>query len=208
MINLFLRAKHWQIFVLTFVLPLAVHIGFMVYIFSKMIYTVQPNPQEFIGFFYYIPFISFLFMGLLFGWYYSLTIGLQNKLPSGMIMKVNRFKIFMAIPFIYILAISMFLTSILSAVSAEGVPDFSMVGIFMLLVIPLHFFSIFCIIYIMYFTAKTIKSVELQRRAEFSDYIGEFFLLWFSFIGVWFIQPKVNKFLNNRNTYSDDDILA
>ncbi len=147
-------------------------------------------------------------MGLLFGWYYSLTIGLQNKLPSGMIMKVNRFKIFMAIPFIYILAISMFLTSILSAVSAEGVPDFSMVGIFMLLVIPLHFFSIFCIIYIMYFTAKTIKSVELQRRAEFSDYIGEFFLLWFSFIGVWFIQPKVNKFLNNRNTYSDDDILA
>lgn len=201
MINLFLKAKHWQLFILTFVLPLIIHIGFMAYmfsqIFSKISYTTEPNPSDFVGFFYYIPLIGLLFLGLLFGWFYSLTIGLQSKLPDGMKMKVNRFKIFMLFPIVYILLISLFIGTIVSSLSTGGEPDFSIVGIFMAIIIPLHFFNMFCVIYTMYFTAKTIKSVELQRKAEFSEYIGEFFMLWFSFVGVWIIQPKVNRFIKS-----------
>jgi len=46
--------------------------------------------------------------------------------------------------------------------------------------------------------AKTVKSGELNRRARFSDYIGEFFLLWFWPLGIWFIQPKVNKLVDSE----------
>lgn len=42
--------------------------------------------------------------------------------------------------------------------------------------------------------AKTIKTVELQKKVTFSDFAGEFFLLWFSPIGIWILQPKINKF--------------
>jgi len=42
------------------------------------------------------------------------------------------------------------------------------------------------------FSAKTIKLAELQRSVTFSDFAGEFFLIWFFPIGIWFVQPKVN----------------
>ncbi|MEJ2267947.1 MAG: hypothetical protein P8X70_02635, partial [Nanoarchaeota archaeon] len=44
--------------------------------------------------------------------------------------------------------------------------------------------------------AKMIASAELKRKATSSDYIGYIFLLWFSPIGIWFIQPKVQKIIN------------
>jgi hypothetical protein len=47
--------------------------------------------------------------------------------------------------------------------------------------------------YTLWFNAKTFKSVELQREALIGDYIGEFFLLWYFPIGIWFIQPRINK---------------
>jgi hypothetical protein len=41
--------------------------------------------------------------------------------------------------------------------------------------------------------AKTIKTVELQREVNFSEFIGEFFMIWFYFIGIWILQPKINR---------------
>jgi len=58
----------------------------------------------------------------------------------------------------------------------------------------------FRIFYSMYFVAKTIKTAELQRKVGFGDFVGEFFLLWFYFIGVWIVQPKVNKLYGKENT--------
>lgn len=50
-----------------------------------------------------------------------------------------------------------------------------------------------CCIYSIYVASKTIKTVELKHRPSFKNYI----LLIFGFIvwpiGLWFIQPKVNK---------------
>jgi hypothetical protein len=47
--------------------------------------------------------------------------------------------------------------------------------------------------YILYFVAKTMKSVEMQKTVTFNDYAGEFFLIWFFPIGIWFLQPRINK---------------
>ena len=68
-------------------------------------------------------------------------------------------------------------------------------GIIIAVIIPLHFFSMFCILYCFYFTAKTIKTAELERKVGFGDFVGEFLLLWFYPIGIWFLQPRVNKLI-------------
>jgi hypothetical protein len=52
---------------------------------------------------------------------------------------------------------------------------------------------VFCIFYCFYFTAKTFKTAELQKEVSFNDFVGEFFLVWFSPIGVWILQPKINQ---------------
>ena len=67
-------------------------------------------------------------------------------------------------------------------------------GIFAIIV-PVHLFAMFCIFYSLYFVAKTFKTVELQRTVTFSDFAGEFFLLWFYPIGIWIIQPKINRMI-------------
>jgi len=35
--------------------------------------------------------------------------------------------------------------------------------------------------------------MELGRMAKFSEYLGEIVLIWFSMIGLWVIQPKLNE---------------
>jgi hypothetical protein len=70
-------------------------------------------------------------------------------------------------------------------------------GIFAI-IFPLHLFSMFCIFYCLYFIAKSLKSVELQRPVTFNDYAGEFVLIWFFPIGVWVIQPRINNIFNDN----------
>ena len=41
--------------------------------------------------------------------------------------------------------------------------------------------------------AKTIKTAEQKRKLDFGDFAGEFFLMWFFMIGVWILQPKINR---------------
>jgi hypothetical protein len=70
-----------------------------------------------------------------------------------------------------------------------------------------HFLSIFCIFYCIYFVAKTIKTVELQRAVKFKDFVGEFFLVWFFPIGVWILQPTINKLEGGMDYDEFDNIL-
>lgn len=62
-----------------------------------------------------------------------------------------------------------------------------------MLFMALSLFVTFCAFYQYWFIAKTIKTAELQRDVKFSEYVGEFFLVWFYPIGVWILQPTINK---------------
>jgi len=53
--------------------------------------------------------------------------------------------------------------------------------------------SVGCSIYTYYHTAKTIKLVEKGNTQRKPEFIGEFFLIWFYFIGVWILQPRINR---------------
>ena len=54
------------------------------------------------------------------------------------------------------------------------------------------FFAIFQTIY---FTCKTLGKIELRREVSFGDIFPSLILLLFFFVGVWILQPKVNKFI-------------
>jgi uncharacterized membrane protein len=48
------------------------------------------------------------------------------------------------------------------------------------------------------FSAKVFKQHESKRDLKFADYSNEFFLIVFMIIGIWIIQPKVNKIIDRK----------
>jgi hypothetical protein len=60
--------------------------------------------------------------------------------------------------------------------------------------IPFFYVS-FAALHFILFPAKTLKSVELKKEAEFGDYIGDFFLIMFLPIGIWILQPRINRII-------------
>ena len=151
-------------------------------------YNTEPTMiSDYMKFF---PLIMILYMGVLFGWFWSVSIGLQKKIPKTIKMKTKKFKIFFFIPLVYIFFISLLIGGIFSGITTGMA----------VIIIPIHLLSMFGIFYTIYFVAKTFKTVELQKEVKFGDFASEFFMLWFYFIGIWIIQPKINKMAENNNT--------
>ena len=192
MIEKFLKAKHWQLFLLIFGIPLICQFIVMGAIISGISSENEFNVELMLNYFKIFPLIMALFMGVFFGWFYSVGVGLDKKIPDELKLKVGRFKIFLLIPVVYMLFFLIFMGTIMNGMIKTGMaPNLDIFG----LVFPLHIFSMFCIFYCLYFVAKTIKTAELQREVEFGDFVGEFFLIWFYPIGIWIIQPKINKII-------------
>lgn len=187
MIDKFLKAKHWQLFLLTFGIPLIFQFVIMGTMFANFGTDNIPDPELMFSYMKFFPVMMIIFMGVLFGWLWSVAVGLQRTIPTDVKLKINQFKIFMLIPVAYIL---FFLGLFMNSFNSVGLNP----GIFVVIV-PLHLFSMFCIFYCLYFVAKTFKTAELQKKVVFSDFAGEFFMIWFYPVGIWILQPKINKMI-------------
>lgn len=193
----FLRAKHWQLFLLTFGIPLIFQFIMMGTMFASIGSRNQAGQTIFMNFFYFFPVMMIIFIATFFGWFWAIAIGLQNKIPSNVKMKTAKFKVFFFIPITYMLLISISMGAAMSGMLAGG--EEQNVGVIfgsMAIILPLHLISMFCIFYCLYFVSKTFKTVELQREVTFSDFAGDFFLIWFYPIGIWIVQPKINKMVD------------
>lgn len=62
-----------------------------------------------------------------------------------------------------------------------------------LAILPLHLFSMFCVFYVLYFISKSLVTTETQREATFSAYAGTLILFWFLPLGIWVLQPRLNR---------------
>jgi len=184
--NRILHLKHWQVFLLMFGLP-----------FLFQIVTVPAALNEHVGTFMLVTSVSTAIYGLLFfSWFWALGTNLYEKLPPTVKMNLGKFKAFLIMPIIYLIVL--FPLMYLFIPGQNGSPTDqppAAVG----LLIPVHLFAMFCLFYCLYFVAKVLKSVEWQRSVTFSDYAGEFFLIWFFPIGIWFIQPRINKLFDETN---------
>lgn len=82
MINWFLKPKHWQLFLLMFGLPIMFEFIMMGSIMSDFVTQPSPDPQEIFSYMKFFPLIMIVFMGAFFGWFWSVAIGLQQKVPA------------------------------------------------------------------------------------------------------------------------------
>ena len=64
---------------------------------------------------------------------------------------------------------------------------------------PFHWVAAFCMLYNLYFVSKTLAMAETGKAVSFRDYVGPFFLIWFFPIGLWFIQPRINRIYAQRS---------
>lgn len=128
---------------------------------------------------------SVFWLSIIFGipiylWLWSIGTKLQNRPQTDNGLKLLIFKISILYPIAYLVfAIYHFFS--------KG--DFIM---------PLHFAAMFSTFYAMIFAAKTLKSAELERKAGVSEYLGDFFLIWFYPIGIWILQPRIHRLMKKE----------
>ncbi|HSY60488.1 MAG TPA: hypothetical protein VK796_01380 [Cytophaga sp.] len=201
MVQRFLKAQHWQLFLLTFGMAMVFQFIFVGSMISNMATRQNPDPQDlgFLNSMKFFPIIMLLFVSVFFGWFWSVVTGLQANLPDEIKMKLTRFKIFFFIPIIYMVFILVYMGIVFSGLMSEtGDVNPAAIGGLIAFIIPLHLFSMFCMFHTLYYAAKTLKMAEIQRTVSFSDFSGEFFLIWFFPIGIWIIQPRINKLVENK----------
>lgn len=189
--KLFLKARHWQLFLLMFGIPMIFQFIIMGTVISASAGGSIPSEDFLPNFKEIFSLMMLIFTVTYFGWFWSIATGLQNILPDEVYMNLNRFKVLLFIPIATILFLMV--DSILSFGFIESNFITSLVSIF-----SLQLLSMFCMLHSFYFVAKTIKAAELQRNVTFGDFAGEFFMLWFYPIGVWILQPKINKMIAEK----------
>ena len=195
--KLLLKLKHWQLFILGFLIPFSLFTFNMISIISKSNSPGHFSDDAF-NQFKYLPILVFIVISGLFIWQWTVAKELNKHLPEGVRMNLNRLRIFMIIPGIYILAIIVFFFLVFTETYVPDSMHVISVPMVFSVVIPIHLFYMFCIFHNIQFLAKSYKSVKLQREVTAGDYIGDFFLFWFLFVGIWFIQPKINKLVEGE----------
>ncbi len=179
--NFFLRAKHWQIFLLFF--------GMMLLAQIAMFNSMQSAPAQEFGK-GLLPFwvITLLFAFCFNAWFWATGSFLNGIVQAGLRRRVGFFRFALVYPILYIPVFMVF---------------FPLSPAKFVAILPLHLLAMFCMFYLLYFVSKSLALAETGRAVTFSDYGGFFFLLWFFPIGVWIVQPKINRLYADRNNGED-----
>ncbi len=193
MIQEFLSAKHWQLFILFFALPMLMQFVFMGAMFSTAFSENQPDVEAIFGALKFIPLIGIIYLVIYFCWFWSLGVGLNKLAPEGLKQNVGRFKLALIFPIVYFLVFILFIGYMFMSMASD-LATVNLGWIFAFIV-PLHLCAMVCTMYTLYFIAKAFKTAELQEEVSFSDFVGEFFMFWFFPIGIWFLQPKINEMI-------------
>jgi len=172
----FLRAKHWQIFLLLFGIGC---VGGTAAMLLDLV-TVR-SPEEFLKISLPFGFVMVLFMFCLLAWLWSMGSFLSSVVHPALRLRMGFFRFALAYPAIYL---PIFIVLFQSVATRPA---------FFAIIFPFHFFSVFCLLYDLHFVSKNLVLAETGKPAAFPDYAGPFFLVWFFPVGVWFIQPKINR---------------
>ena len=222
--NFVLNLKQWQIFILLTGLPIVMLIlSASVIINDAAVNTrVIGSPPDFtsvIRLYQWLPYLSGICIVLVFLWYSSILQGLQIKMPNTVISKVKLVHIIMIFTLGFAIACLVLLSNIMipifesfhQSITEQSTQNLANVEPsvistsfkinfykYFVAFLACYFLSIFGTFFIIYQTAKIYKTAELKRKVKFKDFIGEFFLFGFYFIGIWILQPKINKLIENQ----------
>ena len=133
--------------------------------------------------------ITIIWSGLIVYLVYFLGNSLYKRLPLGHDLKISRFHINLFFPTIYLIIIFIVFDGGYD-INQDNYKDF---GWIIAIILPLHFFTMYCIFYTIWFIAKSIATIENKKNVGFENYSSNFFLLWFFPIGIWWIHPKIRR---------------
>jgi hypothetical protein len=178
--HLFLRAKHWQIFLFVFALGFVVQVAV-----SDAIMAGVRSPGE-VGRagLLQLGLVEALTMCIFLLWFWFLGVFLCSLVRPDLKPKIAFFRVTTIYPVLYAFAVPALFVSVNPVLSGA--------------LLPLHLLAMTCLIYDLYFVAKCLTLAVTGKPKTFSDFAGTFFLLWFFPIGVWSIQPKVNRLYEAR----------
>jgi hypothetical protein len=119
---------------------------------------------------------------------FFLGLSLFDIHPNTSSLNKNHFLIYSLIWFISTFAIVILSEGV--EMKLNGIPAIS---ILLLFYVHIKFLS---------FPSKLLKSIELDQDAKAKEYISDLILLALSPIGVWFLQPRINKIAETREKIS------
>lgn len=176
------QLKHYAIFPLIFIAP--VGILFLIILLVKTLDIPILNTVA--------PFSLVIIFGGWFSWMYSAGIMLHKRLYDQKVMNVTWFKLLLIFPVIYLLLVLVY--GIFFDNPGDPTYNKTAIGGIILIVIGLGFLiAILCLLYSFYFVAKCLRIAQYQRKVFFKEYADIFFLFWILPVGLWIIQPKMNK---------------
>lgn len=177
--SLFLRAKHWQIFVLVWG---TYFVGQMVIVGSLPATTeTLENPLK-VGLFSEA--VMSPCIVCLMGWLWSMGSFLFSIAKPTLQLNIHVFRFAILYSTLYLLT---------------GLPFFlSRNPIVETIIVPMHLLTLFSLIYAFYFVSKSLVMEEKSAAVTFNDYALSLFLLFFSLIGIWLIQPRINRLYAQR----------
>jgi hypothetical protein len=172
--NLFVRAKHWQIFLLFAAIFAIGELPILGYVTSS-----ARSPEGFAEAFVVVEIVTAVSALCYLLWLWSMGSFLNSLLSPALRLKIGVFSFTLIFTSIYVFGFMVLFQSV------------SPIGF--AVIIPLLLLAAFCMFYNFYFVSKSLVIAETGKSATFSEYAGEFFLLWFYPIGIWFIQPRINR---------------
>lgn len=171
--KIFLRLKHWQLFGIFVVIPVFAQVT--VEIFFDL-YLDQPDIGERLS--------SIIFaLGLVYEilWISAGVTLLHRHLPNDVKIDLNKFKTCLYSE------ILIYLTYEIVFMGNESVPRQSM------LVYLLLWVGFACHLFVSHQAAVNLVSIEKGRETTFKEQALTFICFVFPPIGVWFIQPRINR---------------
>jgi hypothetical protein len=182
----FARLKHWQLFLVTGV-PF---FGQQLYVASELSrWSSPPSMAEFDALFTKGIIVGSIVFSIVFTWFWSISTVANNKIPNDIRPSTKLYRFVVPFTLLYIVFAALYIPQLMR-VEKGAVP----VGV----IFPLHLVATFGMFYAFIFPAKNLVIAERGQMTPFSGYLGTLFLLWLFPLGVWFIQPRLNRLLENH----------
>jgi len=117
-------------------------------------------------------------------WFWSLGSFLYSMVKPDLRLNLPFFRFALVYPLVYMGVFPIF-------------PFERLTLVYNLAIFPFHLLAMFCLFFDLNFVSKSLALAETGRAVSFYDYAGPFFLLWFFPLGIWFVQPRINRLFVN-----------
>lgn len=196
-----LRLKHWQLFLLLY----GIYFAMAVYQFLIDISSFGSNEvSSFIKTIWMFSIVSLISFAVGAWWEWMLATGLRKKLPDEKTFNIQPFMVLFFLEVGYN-ALTQFGFVLGELIDARSIHKFlgPVVNITILDIRATTIISTLISIYFAYIFSKLLTMVETRRDVSFGDHAGTFLLIIFFPIGVWFVQPRINKVFRDYSEVPD-----